>query len=155
MKFDASKSDSCCGGKMIAELARTEEVTERDIAVIEVILKQIDHKNTTRERLTYWKLAMKLFKHFDLGYTCLPDRSPFEKHHKEILQAMIAVTDWVVEQSRCLDQRELSELNLSTDALKAGLQFLRRKFSQWYIPCDEAVLSRTATAIEHGQRSAP
>ena len=123
-------------GGLAGVLPCTEEVTARDIAVIEAVLEQIDRKNSFREDLVLWKFAFNLFKKFDLHFTCLKDRSRLEKPHRMLLEAMTSTTTWVVK-SNCLNEKELAQFQLSIEALDSALHFLQRKFRQWYVPLDE------------------
>lgn len=127
------------------------EVTLEDIAAVEKILKHIDHQNTKRtllEPLANWKLGLKIFKDFELRYTCMADRSQLEKGHRAILTALMAVTECLNTASEDLTDEDLKGIRLTKKAIDSNARYLRTKFQQWYGLRDQALLDTTSKAIE-------
>jgi hypothetical protein len=125
-------------------------VTDRDIAAIDRVLSEIDRRNAQLDSFAYWKLALRLFKDFDLRFARMQDRSRFEPTHRVLLTSMLAATECLNSFAKTIDDGELERISLTKEALEANLKYLRSKHQQWYALVDPLTIQTVNLAIENG-----
>jgi hypothetical protein len=131
------------------------EVTDRDIKEVEAKLKEIDSANRKIDEEKFkkhiqgaaaqWFLVLDLFKDAEALFISLDSEeqkqvSPF---HRILLTHLLARVE-VIDLARKTSKTDIKEATgYRNEDLDASLEFIRRKFRQWYGPIDVKAAEET------------
>ncbi len=133
-----------------------EEVTAEDMAAVERILESIDkgrrQKHSLLEAVANWKLALGIFKRFEMQFTLAKDRGGnLGKSHRAVLSSLLGMTECIYLAAEDLGDEELNRISFSRKALEANVGWIRSKYNQWYAPRDRRGIQETNSIIENAR----
>ena len=130
--------------------AATEEVSREDYAALDMVLRRIDSDNSshaTLETFANWKLGFRLFRDIELHFERSQNRSSYQDVHRALLTSFLGLTELLQVKIAGIDDADLQKISLSKNTFASCVNYMRKKYDQWFAHIDSSVVQQFETRI--------